>query len=108
MLHRGPAPPASVVRALYGTARNSQGTAISFGFFITDNERAALLEPIVEKLVPDATEEGSTSGQSYVIITTAGAGSKDKRRKSEELTMAGELHWAVAGLAPKAVEQEGP
>jgi hypothetical protein len=102
--------PTDFVSAIYGTASNAHGISINFGFFFVPNDRAGVYDrPELKKLVPDATAEGSTSGESYIVITSAGARSKrESSRTREEFSIAGELHWAVAGLAPKALREEGP
>lgn len=102
--------PAEFTGATYGTASNAHGTKINFGFFITPIAKAGEYErPELAKLVPGATNEGSTIGESYIAITSAGAGSKREGQKErEEFGIASELHWAVAGLAPRALREEGP
>jgi hypothetical protein len=103
--------PVGFVSALYGTASNSHGASINFGFFFVTSDKAGSYNRAeLEKLVPRATSEGSTNGESYIVDTSAGVHSKrvGSRVREEELSMAGELHWAVAGLAPKALEEEGP
>jgi hypothetical protein len=102
--------PSAFVRAVYGTARNRLGTSVNFGFFLTGNVSAEGLESEGLRLVPDATQIGSTAGESYVAITSAGShgGPTGGRVEEEELSMAGELKDAVAYLAPKAFEEEGP
>src|SRR5580704_1435941 len=101
--------PTDFVSAIYGTASNAHGISINFGFFFVPNDKAGEYDrPELERLVPDATAEGSTSGESYIAITSAGARSKqESSRTREEFRIAGELHWAVAGLAPKALREEG-
>jgi hypothetical protein len=103
--------PTDFVSAIYGVASNSHGTNINFGFFFARDRKAGEYErPELAKLVPHATNEGSTAGESYIAITSAGARDRrvGSRLREEELRIAGELHWAVAGLAPKALEEEGP
>jgi hypothetical protein len=102
--------PTDFVSALYGTASNAHGISINFGFLFVPNDSAGAYDrPELEKLVPDATAEGSTSGESYIAITSAGAHSKkESSRMREEFDIAGTLQWAVAGLAPKALREEGP
>lgn len=103
--------PTDFVSAIYGTASNAHGTSINFGFFFAPNDKAGAYDrPELEKLVPDATAEGSTSGESYIVVTSAGAHNKriGSKIREEEASIAGELHWAVAGLAPKALREEGP
>lgn len=106
----GPIPP-GFVSAIYGTASNSHGASINFGFFFVTNDKAGSYNRAeLEKLVPEATDEGSTNGESYIVDTSAGTRDKriGPRIREEEFGMAGELHWAVAGLAPKALKEEGP
>jgi hypothetical protein len=95
---------------VYGTASNAHGKSINFGFFfVNDTHAASRYSAALQKLVPNATDEGSTSGESYIIVTSAGAhGKPNSRGTREEFGIAGELHWAVAGLARKALEEEGP
>jgi hypothetical protein len=103
--------PTDFVSAIYGTASNAHGISINFGYFFVPNDKAGAYDrPELEKLVPDATAEGSTSGESYITITSAGAHSKQgsSRAREEEFNIAGTLQWAVAGLAPKALREEGP
>src|SRR5262249_38151586 len=96
--------------AIYGTASNSRGVRVNFGFFFIPGDKAGEhFRPALMRLVSGATAEGSTTGESYIEITSAGGNRKSKSRKaSEELELAGDLHWAVAGLARKALEEEGP
>ena len=102
--------PTDFVSAIYGTASNAHGTSINFGYLFAPNDSAGAYDrPELEKLVPEATAEGSTSGESYIAITSAGARSKrESARRREEFNIAGTLQWAVAGLAPKALREEGP
>ncbi len=102
--------PTGFTGSTYGTASNAHGAKINFGFFTTPVAKAGEYErPELAKLVPGATNEGSTIGESYIAITSAGAGSKrDGQKEREEFGIASELHWAVAGLAPKALREEGP
>jgi hypothetical protein len=102
--------PAPFVRAFYGTARNSHGTTVDFGFFLVDGTDAgADLTPAVEKLVPGSTPEGTVVGESYVEVTNAGAGSpKGSRRYTEEVEIADRLESRVARLAGAAFDEEGP
>ncbi len=102
--------PADFDSAIYGTASNSRGIHVNFGFFFIPGDKAGEhFRPGLMRLVPGATDEGSTSGESYIAITSAGRNRKrGSREASEELELAGDLHWAVAGLARKALEEEGP
>jgi hypothetical protein len=109
ILRLGKTPP-QFVGAVYGTARNSHGTSVNFGIFLSGDQNASrYFVPALRKLVPGATREGSTSGESYIAITSAGAGGSPTSRKSEEeFSIAGTLQERVAGLARKALEEEGP
>jgi hypothetical protein len=102
--------PADFDSAIYGTASNSRGIQVNFGFFFIPGDKAGEhFRPALKRLVPGATDEGSTSGESYIVITSAGRNHKrGSREAGEELELAGDLHWAVAGLAHKALEEEGP
>ncbi len=102
--------PAPFVRTFYGTARNSQGATVTFGFFLASGtDAAAGLSPAVERLVPDATSQGTVAGESYVEVTSAGAGSANgSRRNKEEFEIADRLEWRVARLAGAAFDEEGP
>lgn len=104
---RGPRP-AGFVRAIYGTASNSRRKSIHFGFFFTNNAHTAISAGShLKQLVPDATEEGSASGHSYVEVTNAGGhGGPHSLRTQEELRIAHELRRAVAKLAPRAMDGE--
>jgi hypothetical protein len=109
VFRRGPRP-ANFDKAIYGTARNIRGVAIDFGFFFVPDDKAeGYVSPEIERLVPNATDEGTTAGMSFIEITSAGAHRKPTDpRKGEELSMAGTLGFAVAKLAPKAFDIEGP
>ena len=109
VLRAGKTPP-QFVGAVYGIARNSHGTSVNFGIFLSGDQNASrYFVPALRKLVPGATREGSTSGESYIAITSAGAGGSPTSRKSaEEFSIAGKLQERVAGLARKALEEEGP
>jgi hypothetical protein len=102
--------PPQFVGAVYGTAHNSHGTGVNFGIFLSGDQNASrYFVPTLRKLVPGATREGSTSGESYIAITSAGrGGSPGSLKAEEELTIAGKLQERVAGLARKALEEEGP
>ncbi len=99
--------PAPFARAIFGTARNSRGTTIEFGFLLTGGSPAGeYYRPALRKLVPHATAEGSTAGETYISITSAGAGGAAGRRSEEEFEMADALQTSVASLAPKAHLEE--
>jgi hypothetical protein len=108
VLRPGPTP-APFVRAIYGVARNARGRSVNFGFFVTANTSAGEdLTPAVEKLVPGATAEGSTAGESYVAVTSAGAPHGPERQTKEEFEIADRLQLRVAHLAGEAFVKEGP
>jgi hypothetical protein len=106
---RGPIP-TGFADTFYGVATNSRGRSINFGFFLSSNDRTeGSGSATLRKLVPDATNEGSTAGESYIEVTSAGANRKPTDpRAGEELEIAAYLRYAVAKLAPKAFETEGP
>jgi hypothetical protein len=109
ILRAGRTPP-QFVGSVYGTARNSHGASVNFGIFMSGDQNASrYFVPSLSKLVPGATREGSTSGESWIAVTSAGAGgSPGSRKAEEEFSMAGTLQERVAGLARKALEEEGP
>jgi hypothetical protein len=102
--------PSPFVRSVYGTAQNSHGATVNFGFFLADGTNAAAgLSPAIEKLVPDATSQGTVAGESYVEVTSAGAGSANgSTRNKEEFEIEDRLEWKVARLAGAAFDEEGP
>lgn len=107
MLRPGPAL-SQFVGAVYGTAWNSHDTSVNFGIFMSGDLHASrYFVPALRKLVPGATQEGSTAGQSFIAITSAGH-SGTGRRSEEEFAIATKLQERVSGLAHKALEEEGP
>jgi hypothetical protein len=106
-LRAGQTPP-HFARAVYGTARNARGTSVNFGFFLTGGANAQdYFEPSLMRLVPGATVQGSTAGESYIAITSAGsAGPSGNPKTEEEFTIADTVQERVAGLARKALEEE--
>jgi hypothetical protein len=99
--------PAHFARAIYGTARNGRGAIVNFGFFLTGGANAQnYYEPALRRLVPGATAEGSTVGESYVSITSAGAAGGSSPEAEEEFTVADTLQVRVAALAHQAFEEE--
>ncbi len=106
VFHDGPIPP-HFARAVYGTARNAHGTSVNFGFFLTGGTNAQnYYEPALRKLVPGATAEGSTVGESYVSVTSAGSAGGSGPKAEEEFTVADTLQVRVAALAHQAFEEE--
>jgi hypothetical protein len=100
--------PARFRGAIYGSASNSHGASIHFGFFIAPGPNAAELAPqALRKLVPDGTAEGTQVGTSYVLVTSAKGGAGDRASK-EQFEIMYELEEAVAKLAPAAYREEGP
>jgi hypothetical protein len=100
--------PARFRDAIYGSASNSHGVSIHFGFFIAPGPNAAELAPrTLRKLVPEGTAEGTQVGASYVLVTSAKGGAGDRASK-EQFEIMYELEEAVAKLAPAAYREEGP
>lgn len=103
--------PKPFVAALYGTAQGKHGITINFGFlFAGRTDAAPLNRPSLLKLVPEATQEGSTVGVSVVDISSAGShgGLQSSPRVEEEFHIANTLERKVAQLAPAAYKSEGP
>ncbi len=100
--------PAHFVRAIYGTARDPRGGVIvNFGFFLTGGANAQnYYDAALRKLVPGATAEGSTVGESYVSITSAGSAGGSSAEAEEEFSVADTLQVRVAALAHQAFEEE--
>jgi hypothetical protein len=103
--------PKPYVAALYGTAQGRYDATINFGFFFTGNTRGEALDrrPL-RKLVPHSTQEGSTAGVSFVVITSAGSSKLPPYGKhvNEEFRIFDLLDIKVGKLAPVAHENESP
>ncbi len=103
--HRG-FRPTGFTSAIYGTASDSHGVSIHFGFFFVNNTDAPYPESSL-RFVSGATGKGSASGRSYVEVTSAGSRRGVNSPKArEEFRMAHELRRAVAELAPASFEGE--
>lgn len=104
VISHGPTPP-GFESAIYGVTSNSQGASVSFGpLFVGMSEADKYYRPSLLRLVPGATETGSTSGNSFIEITDAGGIGSSMATKSQQNVIAGELRRAVSRLAPQAVE----
>lgn len=110
IIYRPGPTPAGTVWARYGTAENAHHAKINFGIFLTGNTTASSSpEESLTKFVPHATTEGMTSGESYLVVTSAGYGTgghEDATR--EQFGMFDELTSTIGGLAPAAAKEEGP
>jgi hypothetical protein len=103
--------PKPFVAALYGTAEGRRRIKVNFGYFFAGtNEAQRLLRRSLAKLVPHATEEGSSASVSFVAITSAGSSGKPPSSSwvYEELHIANTLQRKVSKLAPVAHGYEGP
>lgn len=106
-LRPGPTP-AGYDKAIYGTAINARGVKIQFAFFFAPNTHSEVPENLF-RLIPHATDNGSSAGKSYIMISTAEYGHQQNvKLREEEFDMSSKMQWAVAALAPRAIREESP
>lgn len=107
IVYRQGSTPAGTVWTLYGTAENAHHFRINFGILLTGNTAGEVYpEERFMKFVPHATVEGSTSGQSFLVITSMGYGAGGSERViSEESNIFDELFFTVKKLAPAAARE---
>jgi hypothetical protein len=102
--------PQAFTAAVYGTAKNIRGVRVQFGFFIRPHADAPdYATGALRKLVPHATESGTSAADSFVFVSSSGSGrSRGSRVEGEEGAISATLEKAVSRLAPTAFREEGP
>lgn len=106
---KGPTPQ-GFVKAYFGTAETKRHVKTQFGILLAGKPGAErYYDKAMLRLVPGAKTGDATVGISYVVITTTNPNTPYGSRveREEDFLQAG-LDEAVAGLAPKALDIEGP